>query len=79
MVDEAGSPEEKPVDPWKEFASELSRHGKRMGMDVEYNPDGSPTFKAGNKVGHIGYTTTNGQRLNIVIEPKIPGLSLIHI
>ena len=73
MDEEAGSPEEKSVDPWKEFAGELSIHGKRMGMDIEYNPDGRPNFKAGNKVGHIGYTTSTGQRLNIVIEPKIPG------
>ena len=73
MDAEAVISEEDPVDPWKEFASELSNHGKKMGIDIEYNPDGSPTFKAGNKVGHIGYTTSKGQRLNIVIEPKIPG------
>jgi 5-methylcytosine-specific restriction endonuclease McrBC regulatory subunit McrC len=58
---------------WKEFAAELSKYGKKIGIEIEYNPDGSPTFKAGNKVGHLGFVTESGDKYNIVIEPKIPG------
>ena len=57
---------------WGEFAEALEKHGKRTGISIEYDREGNPTFRSGNKVGFIGYTNETGQTCSIVVEPKIP-------
>jgi 5-methylcytosine-specific restriction endonuclease McrBC regulatory subunit McrC len=68
------SEEEKSPDSiWDEFAQALSAQGNSTGVSVEYDRNGRPTLRSGNKVGFIGFENEQGEQVSIVIEPKIAG------
>ena len=57
---------------YEEMAELLKNLRGETGIQVEYNSDGVPTFRTGNKVGHIQYTSKNGGTKTLIIQPKIP-------